>query len=375
MLSGCVTAPPQTTTAPGTAAPTTLPDFDLTDPALQAELGSPAPEDIDWSRRVGGLAVVGRRTLADPAELELIEAALAEVPRALAAAVTPRTLVRVPEMPDSEELHPRAITYTQGPDVYLLDRTLAPDGTPISRFDLARAYLHELAHVAQFLTLRTDYVAAALAGDVDRVDPAEGSQLVLDFAAATGWDNRSGDPLQPEWVLPAGRQAATEYGAEGPGEDMAEAVALVALGRADWIPADRARWVERWLDETAETLGAGKPWAPHGSVEVLSREPIYEENELEPHAVRFDHAEAMYFSLPESAAAHQELAAEIELRLLTRRLAGALRRADDDRLPRYSGLFSRTDGVAFWVELWDFREATRFRGAPRSPVLTYVVLW
>ncbi len=196
-----------------------------------------------------------------------------------------------------------------------------------------------------------------------------------DFAAATGWENRSDDPLRAEWALPAGRQAATEYGAEGPGEDMAEAVALVVLGRAEWIPADRARWVERWLDEGAETLAAGKPWAPPGSVEVLSREPIYEEDELEPHAVRFDHGEAMYFSLPEGVAAHAELAEEVELRLLTRRLAGALRRTDDDRLPRYSGLFTRSDGVAFWVELWDFREATRFRGAPDSPILTYVVLW
>jgi hypothetical protein len=47
----------------------------------------------------------------------------------------------------------------------------------------------------------------------------------------------------------------------------------------------------------------------------------------------------------------------------------------DDRLPRYQGLFTRRDGVRYWVELWDFREATGFSSAPDVPVLTYVVLW
>ncbi len=42
---------------------------------------------------------------------------------------------------------------------------------------------------------------------------------------------------------------------------------------------------------------------------------------------------------------------------------------------RYAGLFNRTDGVQFWVELWDFREGSGFSSAPNAPVLSYVMLW
>ena len=54
-------------------------------------------------------------------------------------------------------------------------------------------------------------------------------------------------------------------------------------------------------------------------------------------------------------------------------MSGVLSLTDDARLPHYTGLFTRRDGVNLWVELWDFREATGFQ--PTDPILTYVVLW
>jgi hypothetical protein len=90
-------------------------------------------------------------------------------------------------------------------------------------------------------------------------------------------------------------------------------------------------------------------------------------------AIRFDHVEPLYFNLPDGVAPHEQLAAEIQRHLLERRLSGVLARTDDARLPRYAGLFTRTDGVNFWVELWDFRVATGFQAA--DPILTYVAMW
>ncbi len=349
-------------------------DYDLFDLQLQSELGSPAVEDPDWQRIMGGVEVLGVGTRPVPGELALIEGALAEVPEALAAVASPRAVVRVHQA-DAGELHPAALAFSKGPDVFLIDRVFAiSDGTS-TRFDLARAYLHELAHIAQFYTLDADYIDAALAGRVESVDPTVGSGLVRSFAEDNGWTNMSGDPLRPSWTLASGQIPSTSYGAQSPGEDMAEAVALVALGQADLVPEGRVRWVERWLDAEADQLAAGKPWAPAGATEVLSRQPVYDEDRLAQAAVGFQHAEPMYFSLPLDSPDHASLAAEVQRRLLDRDLLGALLRVEDERLPRYAGSFTRRDGVAFWVELWDFRTAIGFRSAPEEPVLTYVVLW
>jgi hypothetical protein len=380
LLSGCgLVTPPETsqpnpisTSTPSSTTTTTQLVIDMTDPDLLARLGSPALEDIAWKRTVRGWTLLGIEGSADPAELELIEAALDEIPDALAGVAEPRNLIRAGAVDDAEAIG-KAVAFTQGPDIYLVDRTFAPNGDSTTRFELTRALLHELAHVAQYRSLDDDYVRAALQGEVDRVDPADGSALVRSFATTVGWIDQDEDPLRSSWLLPSSIESATDYGRTGPGEDMAEAVSLALMGRANWIPPAHARWVEQWLGATTTILARGKPWAPAGSREVLTQDPLYDEAAVTETARRFDHVEPLYFSLPATVGAHDLLAAEIQTELLNRRMSGSLARSDDERLPRYTGLFTRTDGVSMWVELWDFRVATGFQTA--DPILTYVVLW
>lgn len=376
MLQACGSVATSNTTANGsapTASTTTVQlDIDLNDPELLARLGSPPVEDISWQRTVGGVTLVGVTNSADPAEIELIAGALEEVPAALADLALPRDLIRIGSV-GGEEAIGKAVAFTKGPDIYLVDRTFAPNGDSTSRMELTRALLHELAHVAQYRSLDDEYVEAALSGEVDQVDPAAGSTLVRSFAASVGWIDQNADPLEASWLLPSSIDASTEYGATGAGEDMAEAISMVVLGRSNWIPAAHTRWVEQWLGSGATTLAAGKPWAPAGSREVVSADPLYDEVALTGIAIRFDHIEPLYFSLPDGLASHEQLAAEVQQRLLERRLSGVLALTDDARLPRYAGLFTRGDGVNLWVELWDFRDATGYQ--PADPILTYVVLW
>lgn len=376
LLAGCgLTTPPETTPSdPISASSTTTMqlDVDMNDPDIVARLGSPPLEDIAWKRNVGGWSLLGAEGSADPRELELIGAALDEVPGALADIAEPRSLIRIGSVDDAEAIG-KAVAFTQGPDIYLVDRTFAPNGGSTTRFELTRALLHELAHVAQYRSLDDSYVRAALQGQVDQVNPADGSVLVRSFATSVGWVDQDDDPLRSSWLLPSSIEAATDYGRTGPGEDMAEAVSLVLMGRANWIPAAHTRWVEQWLGVNDTNLARGKPWAPAGSREVLTQDPLYDEPAVTEAARRFDHLEPLYFSLPDSVASHELLAAQIQQELLNRRLSGAFTRTDDARLPRYAGLFSRTDGVSMWVELWDFRVATGFEKA--DPILTYVVLW
>ena len=348
---------------------------DLSDPELLAQLGSPLPERVDWRREIEGISVLGVGTRPDPAELDLIGGAIAEVPDALADRAQPRVVVRTGSVSSSDPTHVDARALTVGPDVYLIDRTFFDRDRLPTRLDMARAYLHELAHVAQFMALSDAYIDAALEGRVGRVDPSSGSTLVRDFAVSTGWNDSSTNPLHAEWTLSSTKTAASVYGAADPAEDMAEAVALVAIGRAEWIPSDRTRWVERWLDSGADRLAEGKPWAPVGSTEVLSASPIYDEQEVIRLSTRYAHSEPLYFQAPAASPPHRQLATQIETELGRRRVAGVLQEIEDERVARYAGLFSRPDGVAFWVEMWDFREASAFEGGPEGPVLTYVVLW
>ncbi|MGZ5383489.1 MAG: hypothetical protein ACXWH0_05820 [Acidimicrobiia bacterium] len=372
MLAACGFASPATTTPNGSSPTTAALEIDLSDPDLLARLGSPPFEDVAWKRTVGGLTLLGATKSADPAELELLAGALAEVPPALLDVGPPRNLIRI-ESVGGEEAIGKAVAFTKGPDIYLVDRTFELNGDLTTRMELARALIHELAHVAQYRSLEDAYVQAALTGGVDQVDPATGSTLVRSFAASVGWIDQSADPLEASWFLPDSIKASSDYGRTGAGEDMAEAVSMVALGRSNWIPAAHTRWVEQWLGSGATTLASGKPWAPAGSREVISGDLLYDEAGLAGNMIRFDHVEPLYFSLPEGAAAHVQLAAEIQQRLLERRLSGVLSLTDDARLPRYAGLFTGINSVSLWVELWDFREATGFKTA--DPILTYVVLW
>ncbi len=336
-----------------------------------AELGVPDPEGIAWQRRSGAIELVGTTSRPVPGELTLIAAALAEVPQAVLDRAPLRFLVRAPAV-DTARLHPATAAFARGPDVYLVDRTFTDAGAGATRLGLARVLIHELAHVAQFDTLSEAYVTAVLDGSLSITDTGDGSLLVADFADAAGWRNTSGDELRPRWSLPD-PSGTTTYGATSPEEDMAESVAAVALGRAGELSPERVRWVEAWLGVSATRLAAGKPYVPPGSREAFFREPVYDEAEVA--ARRTAHAEAQYFELPGSQPAAERLASTIGSELRSRALTGTLSEVADDRLPRYAGEFRRSDGLRFWVELWDFRSATGFRSAPTAPVLTYVAMW
>ncbi len=339
-----------------------------------AEIQIPEPTGIQWERKSGAIELLGTTTRAVPGELALIAAALAEVPAAIYDKAPLRYLVRAPTV-GAADLHPATAAFARGPDVYIVDRTFQdPAAGGNTRFGLARVLLHELTHVAQFDTLAPDYVRAVQDGTLQITDTGDGSLLVADFAEAVGWRNSSSDALRPRWSL-SGPAAAgtTEYGRTSPEEDMAESVALLALGLSGVLSAERVRWVEEWLGASADRLAAGKPWVPDGSRQALFREPVYDEAEVASR--RADHVEPVYYELAPSVPPADRLATRVGSELRGRGLNGTLSPVADDRLPRYSGEFTRSDGLRFWVELWDFREASGFRSAPAGPVLTYVALW
>jgi hypothetical protein len=350
---------------------TTVPSsLDLTDEHLLDQLGAPPFGDTVWERTVDGLTVVGSRPHPDPAELELLAAALEEIPGTLMDQGRPREMIRIGSAPEEEQVG-KAVAFTKGPDVYLVDRTFNPHGNGTTRLDLARALAHEIAHVAQFMALDPSYIQAVLDGELERVDPADGSQLVRDFAAATGWSDTSSDPLHASWHLDG--PAATDYGATGPAEDMAESIAMVTMGRANWIPDDHVRWVENWLDANAIELGTGKPWIPAGSTEVATGQDLYDVDALTAAAPGVTHRGAHYFELPVSIDDYLVFEPELEHQLAQRGLSGTFSRSDMQDVPHYEGLFTRRDGVRFWVELWDFRRTGPDN--PNVPLLAYVQLW
>jgi hypothetical protein len=349
---------------------TTPSSLDLTDEHLLDQLGAPLFGDVAWERTVEGLTVVGSQPHPDPAELELLAAALDEIPVMLMDQGRPREMIRISSALE-EEVVGKAVAFTKGPDIYLVDRTFNPHGNGTTRLDLARALAHEMGHVAQFMTLEPSYIQAVLDGELERVDPADGSQLVRDFAAATGWTNTSSDPLHASWHLDG--PAATDYGATGPAEDMAESIAMVAMGRANWIPDNHTRWVEGWLDTNSEALAAGKPWIPAGSTEVISAQSLYSADALTSAAPGATPRGAHYFELPANIEDPLVLEPELERELLQRGLLGSFTRVDMQDVPHYEGLFTRRDGVRFWVELWDFRGTGP--GNPNVPLLAYVELW
>ncbi len=348
--------------------------FDLSEPEIQAALGSPRLETPAWQRRAGDLNVVGQGTVPDPDEIDLIEAVARDVPNVIWDEVPIRDVVRVPQAPGNRTAHQQPVAYALGPDVYLLDRAfeLSADGS--SRYDLARAFVHELVHVAQFFSMTDDYVSAALSGEVGAVDPTIGSELVGDFAATTGW-SKVGSGVDAGWFLPDGVEAATRYGRTSPGEDMAESVTLVAIGLPELVPQDRVRWVESWLGVTADSLARGRPWAPAGSEEVRSRSNLYDEESVAGLALERAHIEPIYFELPVGMPAAEELAQLITTELLSRGMSGSLRSLELGGLPRFGGAFAAPEGVTWWVELWDFRSRPSGTTGPDTPVLTYVAIW
>ena len=343
----------------------------IDDPETLDLLGVDEPEAV-WRRTVLGVEVLGADGRADPGELALIDGALREIPRAFLDGIGLRFLVRTSTLQDAT-LHPATAAFARGPDVYLLDRTFSEPRAGATRLGLARVLAHEMAHIAQFDALAPEYIEAVLDGELDITDTGAGSTLVAEFAAAVGWRNDSTDPLRPAWRLTGDPGGTTEYGTTSPEEDMAESLAMIAVGRSELISADRVRWIEQWLGIRANDIGGGKPYAPAGSFEVFFRDPVYDEAEVA--ALRAAHAEAIYFQLPPDLPAAERLARDVSGELRRRGLVGQLQLVDDTRLPRYSGLFNRTDGVRYWVELWDFRQGAGFVSAPNAPVLSYVMLW
>lgn len=331
----------------------------------------PEPEGVVWRRPAGPIEIAGTTARAVPAEVDRIAGALAEIHPAMLDKAPVRFLVRAPHL-GTVQLHPATAAFARGPDIYLLDRTFQEASAGTTRLGLARVVAHELAHVAQFDTLDPAYVTAVLDGRIDISDTGSGSLIVAEYAEAAGWRNSSSDPLRPQWSLPDPR-GTTAYGATSPEEDMAEALALIVSGRPEELSAERVRWMEQWLGVRMAALVSGKPWAPAGSRQAFFREPVFDEAEVARRHARL--AEPLYYELPASVAPAETLATEVSDNLRRRALNGNLRPVDDPRLARFSGEFTRADGVRFWVELWDFRGATGFRSAPDGPVLTYVMLW
>ena len=349
----------------GTAAGATI---DLTDPDVLIRLDAAPPTDIDWKRTIDGVAVAGAGTVADPAELAVLEAGLAEIPDELRERAGLGTIYRASDGVAGDVEEP-TLAFSRGRDIYLLDRTFVVDGRFITRFELARVLGHELAHVAQFSALTGDDLAGLLDGEAvpREVDPIAESALVADFAAAAGW-RRAGTG----WVL-ADPSGTTTYGATAPDEDLAEVVSLMLIGRASWASAARVAWVEEWFGVSAAVLAGGKPYLPPGSVPLDTSQPLYGEAE----AARFGavHTDAESFRLPVDGTSGEDLAASVAAELTGRGMAGTLDPVADDRVERYAGYFLRGDGVGLWVELWDFRRAPGFLDPPPYPVVTYVTLW
>ena len=367
-LSACVTGTvPEA--EPGVTSTTELIAADLTDPSVAAELGSPPFSEIGWQRIVGPYTVVGDTQLPDATQLTLMEAAVSDLPPFLG--ITPRNLIRTSVLPNNiVPISEHAVAAAAGPDIYLLDPVFAIDGST-TRIDLTYAIMHELVHVSQWYSLDPAYTNAALRGEFDRLDLTIGSLDVAAFARATGWMEEP----DGSWSLDPNSRPVSDYAMTGPVEDMAETVAWAVVGRTDWLDADHQTWLESWIDVPLTTLATGMPWSPTGSSELFSASPLFDEVALRAAAAarRATHIEPTYFLLPNDIDQASSFSAVVTEHLTARQLTGSLELVTDDRLPRYSGLFERSDGVAFWVELWDFRGTDI--SEIDSPVLAYVALW
>ena len=360
--------------APDSGDAITTGEVDLTDAATLASLGIPDPE-IEWERRIDRLRYAGVGLAPSRAEVDLVAQVIDDIPTALLSKLDVRWVIRSTTDSAVRPNHPSAVAFAVGPDVYLLDRAFAMSDGGSTRYELGRAVAHELVHVAQFQTIDAVYVTAALNGELDRLNPIDGSALVRDFADQTGWVNTSRDPLHPEWQLAPGVSASSAYGATDPGEDMAEAVALVVLGLADLVPEPQVRWVEDWLDSPADALALGKPWAPLGSMEVLSDDALYDVAAVAVIQGSLLHVEALYFELPADLPEGGRLVDLVESRLRTRVMSGSLKLIPGTPVPRHGGRFSGPSGSLWWVELWDFREAAPGTLGPSTALLVYVSIW
>ncbi len=330
------------------------------------QLEIPEPGRVDWRRTVAGFEISGVDTEPDQAELALLERAILEMPDELLEVAQVRRFYRVPA---GDSPHGTA-AYAIGPDVYLIDETFRDLDSGLTTFDLVRLLAHEMTHAAQFAELE--------ASDIDRIqeagldDPIPTSSFVAAFADGVGWSDRGRATGLPDWVLPA-PAGTTSYGRTAPEEDMAETVAEVVTGSGPAVSADRERWVQEWLDTSAARLNGGRPWAPRGSQRIVTEQRLYDEDEVARRAS--GPVEVISYAVPAGAGQLAQLSRDVEREMAERQVKGTLQTVADDRVDRSAGLFTRGDGVAYWVEIWDFRNAPGFVNPPSTPVITYAVLW
>lgn len=349
------------TAACGTAAaPTTTTSTrsaDLSDPAVQALLGAPPPDGFAWQRTAENLTIVGFTAAADPREIDAVGGALADLPPALLGRATPRLLVRTSDFASSEELQ-QAVTVSVGPDILLLDRTFLRNNEFITRIDLGYALAHELAHVAQWFELRPEYVGEVI--DLGTtVKLAEGSRLVDEYAAATGWRREGSD-----WFL-SGGSPPTPYAGTSPVEDQAEVIALAAQGRTNWLDPARLNWVMEWLDVTAEELESSRPWVPVGATELAPITPLYNQQVAEALAAGRNHIEPMYLAIGRTPA---DLADMTRRELESRDFVGSLGEVEAGK--QYRGEFETASGITYLVEINEAPTGEAF-----ETLLTYVAIW
>lgn len=336
----------------------------LDDPDLVARLDLEVPTNIDWERTIDDVRVAGSGTPVNDHELALIAGALSDLHGDLVLWAGLDTIYRVQS---DARLEPGTLAFSRGANIYLLDETFAGTG----RARLTEILAHELAHVAQFNALTNDDVAA-LREATGIVDPISGSDLVRRFGADVGWVDRAPPGTSPLWSL-ASAVGTSEYGATAPTEDMAESLARFATGHADLMSQERVSWISEWTGLTPSAAASGQPWVPAGAQTFTTNQPVYDTDAVARLSPR--HTDIQYYVLPASSSDTVRLVQEIQARLGTRGFAGTLQVTVDERLPRYSGLFTRADGVKVWVEIWDFRSSTAFSSAPDGPVLSYVTTW
>ena len=156
---------------------------------------------------------------------------------------------------------------------------------------------------------------------------------------------------------------------------MAESVTLVAVGLADLLPPDRVRWVENWLGASASELSRGRPWVPPGSEEVVSADALYDETHVAQISLNSTHVEPLYFQLPVDTLPAPDMATAITSELLARGMSGSLQSLSEGVVPRYGGAFAGTEGITWWIELWDFRFRPPGTAGPDQPILIYVAVW
>jgi hypothetical protein len=355
MTAGCAVGTEEITTDPN-------------DAGVLSDLGLGPQEGVIWSRAVAGFEVIGVRTAADPVELELLSAAIAEIPDEVLSLVEVRNIVRIDELPDAD-LHPATLALARGPDIFLFDATFAALGPDPTAYGLAGVIAHEIAHVGQYAALEPAEIEALLAGSAP-VDPITASAFVRNYADATGWRDAGSDPATPVWV-PPGSAAASAYARTAPEEDMAESFAAIALGRSDGLAPERIDFIEAWTGSPARAFTNGRPFVPAGAEPIESASPLYDEEAVDRYNA--GHVEPEYFLLPADAPPIDDLVATIGAELNRRGLAGTLQSVAAAPAPRYHGYFLRGDGVGWWVEVWEFRDGG-YRNAPDGPVLAYVML-